>query len=92
MTQVLLTSEKALPDLLTVAELARYLGVPVSTIHFWRGRDQGPPAFKVGRRLMFRSSDVAAWLNTQADSSRSSRRQRRPRQQEEVTDTARRLK
>ena len=87
-----LTSEKALPELLTVAELASYLGVPVSTIHFWRGRDQGPPAFKVGRRLMFRSSDVAAWLNTQADSSRSSRRTRSHQPREVTATTARRLK
>jgi excisionase family DNA binding protein len=65
MTQAL-SSEQALPDLLTVGELAKYLGVPVSTIHFWRGRNQGPPALKVGRRLMFRAADVAAWLNEQA--------------------------
>ena len=57
-----LASEKALPELLTVPELASYLGVPVSTIHFWRGRKQGPPALKVGRRLMFRATDVARWL------------------------------
>ena len=57
-----LASEKALPELLTVRELASYLGVPVSTIHFWRGRKQGPPALKVGRRLMFRVTDVARWL------------------------------
>jgi excisionase family DNA binding protein len=64
MAQVL-PSEAALPDLLTVAELATYLGVPVSTIHFWRGRKQGPPALKVGRRLMFRATDVAQWLDEQ---------------------------
>jgi excisionase family DNA binding protein len=57
-----LASEKPLPELLTVPELASYLGVPVSTIHFWRGRKQGPPALKVGRRLMFRATDVARWL------------------------------
>lgn len=63
------TSTKTqLPALLTVAELAAYLGVPVSTIHFWRGRKQGPPAVKVGRRLIFRAEDVAAWLDERAGS------------------------
>jgi excisionase family DNA binding protein len=51
-----------LPDLLSPSEVAVYLGVPVSTIHYWRGRGQGPPGFKVGKRLRFRASDVAKWL------------------------------
>jgi excisionase family DNA binding protein len=54
--------ETSLPDLLSVAELADYLGVPVSTIHYWRGKEQGPPALKVGRRLRFRVVDVVCWL------------------------------
>lgn len=56
------STETPLPELLTVDELAAYLGVPTSTIYFWRGRKQGPPALKVGRRLMFRAADVAGWL------------------------------
>jgi excisionase family DNA binding protein len=61
------STEKHLPELLTAAELAAYLDVPVSTIHFWRGRKQGPPALKVGRRLMFRAADVADWLEAQSE-------------------------
>jgi excisionase family DNA binding protein len=61
-----LSSENQLPDLMSVPEVAAYLGVPISTIHFWRGRKQGPPALKVGRRLMFRARDVAAWLDERA--------------------------
>ena len=53
------TREKRLPDLLSAPELAAYLGVPVSTIHYWRGKEQGPPAFKLGKQLRFRASDVA---------------------------------
>jgi excisionase family DNA binding protein len=53
----------SLPDLLSISELADYLGVPVSTIHYWRGKEQGPPALKVGRRLRFRTVDVARWLS-----------------------------
>ena len=67
MTQAL-SSDKHLPELLTVTEVAAYLGVPVSTIHFWRGKKQGPRACKVGRRLMFRATDVAAWLDERAAS------------------------
>jgi excisionase family DNA binding protein len=54
--------ETSLPVLLDVAQLAEYLGVPVSTIHYWRSQSQGPPALKVGRRLRFRVIDVVRWL------------------------------
>jgi excisionase family DNA binding protein len=56
------STKSHLPDLLTATEVAAYLGVPVSTIHFWRGRGQGPAAIKVGRRLVFRAEDLAAWI------------------------------
>lgn len=55
-------TETSLPDLLSVAQLADYLDVPVSTIHFWRGKGEGPPALKVGRRLRWRVEDVIRWL------------------------------
>jgi excisionase family DNA binding protein len=60
------SSYQALPELLTATDVADYLGVPVSTIHFWRGRGQGPAAIKVGRRLVFRAEDLAEWIQEQA--------------------------
>jgi excisionase family DNA binding protein len=58
-----------LPELLTVDELARYLGVPRRNVYFWRANREGPPAFKVGKRIYFRASDVAAWLDERTASS-----------------------
>ena len=55
-------STAELPLLLSTSELAGYLGIPVSTIHYWRGKGQGPTAVKVGRRLVFSAADVAQWL------------------------------
>jgi excisionase family DNA binding protein len=51
-----------LDRLLTVQELANYLGVPVSTIYAWRYHGQGPPGFRVGRHLRYRDSDVQRWI------------------------------
>lgn len=48
--------------LLTVDELADYLQVPAKTIYAWRHKNCGPPGFRVGRYLRFRSSDVEEWL------------------------------
>jgi excisionase family DNA binding protein len=49
--------------LLTVEDLADYLGVPVATIYAWRYRRQGPPGFRVGRHLRFRWSDIQQWIS-----------------------------
>ena len=49
----------------TVADVSKYLGVPAQTIYDWRLRGYGPTAFKVGRHLRYRESDVMAWLDEQ---------------------------
>lgn len=48
--------------LLTVQELAEYLGVPVATLYQWRHRREGPPGFRVGRHVRYRWSDVQGWI------------------------------
>lgn len=58
--------------LLTVMDLADYLGVPVATIYAWRYRGEGPPGFRVGRHVRFRRRDVEEWIKRQLkDASRS---------------------
>lgn len=49
------------------AEVAEYLGVPVSTLAYWASYrpDDGPPFIKVGRRVRYRWADVDAWLTAQ---------------------------
>ncbi len=61
----------SLDRLLTVQELANYLGVPVATIYAWRYRHEGPPGFRVGRHVRFRQSDIEEWLNNQLDEVRA---------------------
>ena len=48
--------------LLTVEELAEYLGVPVATLYQWRHRGEGPPGFRVGRYIRYRRNDVEQWI------------------------------
>jgi excisionase family DNA binding protein len=55
--------------LLTTAELADELKIPVETIYQWRLRREGPRAIKVGRHLRFRRADIDAWIERQADPS-----------------------
>jgi excisionase family DNA binding protein len=53
--------------LLTVQELAEYLGVPVATLYQWRHRREGPPGFRVGRHVRYRWSDVQEWIEQRVD-------------------------
>jgi excisionase family DNA binding protein len=56
-----------LDRLLSVQDLADYLGVPVATIYTWRHNGHGPPGFRVRRHLRFRTSDVAHWITQHLD-------------------------
>jgi excisionase family DNA binding protein len=47
---------------LTLADLADYLDVPVQTLYDLRSHGRGPRGFRVGRHLHFRKSEVEAWL------------------------------
>lgn len=53
--------------LLTIEELAQYLGVAVPTIYYWRAQRKGPVAFKFGGMVRYRKSAVDAWLAAQTD-------------------------
>lgn len=51
--------------LLSTNEIARLLAVPVTTLYTWRYKGIGPKAFKVGKHLRYRLTDVLTWLEEQ---------------------------
>lgn len=53
--------------LMTSAELAEYLQVPLNTLRDWRYRGIGPTVIRVGRHVRYAHEDVASWLETQKD-------------------------
>jgi len=58
-----------LPDrLLTVKDLAKYLGVPATTLYQWRYRREGPRGFRVGRHIRYQLCDVTEWIERQIES------------------------
>ena len=60
------TRKDALPELLSLKDLAEYLGYPASTLYYWRTQGKGPPGFQVGKQLRFRAASIDAWLQEQA--------------------------
>ncbi len=63
----MLDTTAPLPALLTVDDVARYLGVKPETVYAWRVRKFGPEAVKVGRAVRYRLEDVNAWLDARAE-------------------------
>jgi len=56
-----------LEPLIDVQQLADHLDVPVKTLYAWRYRREGPPAFRVGRHLRYRRSDIQRWIQQRID-------------------------
>lgn len=50
-------------DLLTLAEVAEILRVPVSTVRWWRQLGEGPSFFKIGRHLLTTASEVRRYVD-----------------------------
>ncbi|MGY1730149.1 helix-turn-helix transcriptional regulator [Geodermatophilus sp. SYSU D01045] len=52
--------------LLTIPEVSERTGIPVPTLRWYRHRgDLGPRSFRLGRRVVYKQSDVDAWIAQQ---------------------------
>ena len=54
-----------LPELLTVGQLAEFLGVPAATVYRWNYLGTGPQRLAIGRHVRYRLGDVEEWLRAQ---------------------------
>lgn len=52
-------------ELLNPAETAEAIKSTTSTLAYWRHIGKGPKYAKVGRRVIYRRTDVEAWLEEQ---------------------------
>jgi hypothetical protein len=51
-------------ELLTMDDLSSLLHAPVATLRHWRLTGYGPKSAKIGRRVLYRSSDVKRGLTS----------------------------
>ncbi|SRR6266516_6712586 len=59
------------PDpLLTIDDVAAWLGKPKNTLYAWHSRGRGPRAIRVGNTLRYRRSEVDRWLDEHTDQGR----------------------
>ncbi|TIC84105.1 helix-turn-helix domain-containing protein [Nocardioides sp. GY 10127] len=60
------TDEVAITEnLLTIKQVADATGIPERTWRHWRLNGLGPRSAKLGRRVVYRESDVRAWIDAQ---------------------------
>jgi len=50
-------------EYLTTAEVSAWTRQPTETLRYKRHTGTGPRSFKLGRRVLYRRSDVQAWLD-----------------------------
>lgn len=58
---------KELEPLMTTADVCSYLHMARGTLYALRSQGTAPPAFRVGKHLLHRRSDVVVWLEAHAE-------------------------
>lgn len=48
--------------MLSPAELAELLGVPVTTVYDWNREGTAPPRYRFGRHVRYAGADVNEWI------------------------------
>jgi predicted DNA-binding transcriptional regulator AlpA len=49
-------------EYLTLPEVSALIHTPPGTLYQWRTKKIGPPSIKVGRRVIYRRTDLEKWL------------------------------
>ena len=58
---------------LTLEEVANLLRTPAKTLYSWRYERKGPPAFKVGKKLLYPRARLLEWIDSQMAEQNSDR-------------------
>ena len=52
-------------DILSSKQVSEAIGVPVGTLRYWRHCNQGPASFSLGRKVVYRRTEVERWSTDQ---------------------------
>jgi len=65
MTETTKLTETTTPDCVCMSSkrTARYLDIAEQTLNNWRHLGRGPIFSKIGKKILYRRSDVDAWLD-----------------------------
>ena len=51
--------------LLRTTEVSKFTGIAEGTLRYWRHRNEGPPSFSLGRRVVYDADELSAWIDAQ---------------------------
>lgn len=57
-------------EIIGTDEVSQMTGLPKGTLRYWRSTNQGPASFTLGRRVVYRRSEVERWLAEQEAATR----------------------
>lgn len=57
-------------DIIGTKLAAELTGIAEHTLRYWRAVNEGPPSFKLGRRVVYRRADVEKWMAQQEAATR----------------------
>lgn len=52
-------------ELMSTGQVSESYSIAEATLRYWRHKGDGPPSFRLGRRVVYRRSDVEKWLTAQ---------------------------
>lgn len=57
-------------EIIHTPAVSRMTGLPVGTLRYFRSTNQGPASFTLGRRVVYRRSEVERWITEQEQATR----------------------
>jgi predicted DNA-binding transcriptional regulator AlpA len=57
-------------EIMTTRQVSETTGIPVGTLRFWRHTNQGPASFSLGKKVVYRRSELEAWIAEQEAATR----------------------
>lgn len=57
-------------DILKAEQVAEILMVPQGTLRYWRHANKGPACFTLGRKIVYRRTEVEKWIAAQEQATR----------------------
>lgn len=57
-------------EIISTIEVSQMTGLPKGTLRYFRSTNQGPASFTLGRRVVYRLSEVQRWIAEQEQATR----------------------
>lgn len=57
-------------EFMSTDQVSQETGINAGTLRYWRSTNQGPASFTLGKRVVYRRSEVERWIAAQEQATR----------------------